>query len=405
MKTLSHPLLPASEIEHLLEAEGGECLTLMMPTERGGRETRQNAIRFKNLYRRARRRLGERGFSEEEIDAFLGEAESLVEDDPFWQHQGEGLALFVDERGLVVCRCEKSLAEAVMLGARFYVLPVLPMLTEMDPVYVLALSAGHSALFVLGEGGLSPVELVDVPTSLEEAMVGVEQEKQLQFHSQTSRHAAAGTGSGAGGRPAIFHGHGVGGDEAEHKMRLAEYARMLDAGVVEVLEQVGQKRATLVLAAAEPLLSIYRRESKYGGLSEEVIAGSPDPLDVDALAADAVAIRERLRLRAGLAEASTYRAAAGGERTTDELKGVVLAAHEGRVQTLLVREGAMAMGIFDADNGGIEVGAAASDNPGKEDLLNLAALKTRRQGGSVHLLPDVAMPTESDVAALLRYAG
>jgi hypothetical protein len=40
---------------------------------------------------------------------------------------------------------------------------------------------------------------------------------------------------------------------------------------------------------------------------------------------------------------------------------------------------------------------------GDEDLVNAAAVKTLAQGGEVFILPEGAMPSDTPVAAILRY--
>jgi hypothetical protein len=64
---------------------------------------------------------------------------------------------------------------------------------------------------------------------------------------------------------------------------------------------------------------------------------------------------------------------------------VVTAAEEGRVDTLLLAEGADLPG-----------------GPG-EDLVDAAATRTLQQGGAVFILPPEQMPAGEPMAAILRY--
>ncbi len=71
------------------------CVSLFMPAFRAGRETEQNPIRFKNLLKEAENRLSASGARPPEIQELLKPARSLVDDPLFWQHQGDGLAVFL----------------------------------------------------------------------------------------------------------------------------------------------------------------------------------------------------------------------------------------------------------------------------------------------------------------------
>ena len=81
-----------------LQAQSSEpCVTVYMPTHRTGREVEQDPIRLKNLLRTAERQLSDSNVKEKDIAALLAPARDLIEKKPFWQHQSDGLALFLSE--------------------------------------------------------------------------------------------------------------------------------------------------------------------------------------------------------------------------------------------------------------------------------------------------------------------
>jgi hypothetical protein len=78
----------------------------------------------------------------------------------------------------------------------------------------------------------------------------------------------------------------------------------------------------------------------------------------------------------------------------------VIAAADGRVDTLFVREGAHLEGHFDAESHSVRMGNGRADTT---DLLDRATTDTFLTGGKVYRLSSDRMPVESEVAAILRH--
>jgi hypothetical protein len=68
---------------------------------------------------------------------------------------------------------------------------------------------------------------------------------------------------------------------------------------------------------------------------------------------------------------------------------------------LLIAEGEELWGKYHRDQDSVE--AHGHEVPGDEDLLDVAAVETLVNGGSVHLFPREAMPRQSVIAATFRY--
>jgi hypothetical protein len=73
------------------------------------------------------------------------------------------------------------------------------------------------------------------------------------------------------------------------------------------------------------------------------------------------------------------------------------------VDTLYVRRGAHVWGTYDPESNTIEI--YDEPRPGAQDLLDLAALYTYLNSGTVYLVDDEEMPASAPVAALFRYGG
>ena len=100
-------------------------VSIFLPTQIRGREIRQAPIRLKNLMGEALDGLLSAGLSRAEADAFLAPAAALVNDYGFWQHQDQGLALFLDGGEARLHQVPFPLPERVVVGPGFHVRPLL----------------------------------------------------------------------------------------------------------------------------------------------------------------------------------------------------------------------------------------------------------------------------------------
>ena len=90
-------MLNRKELKGLVENPKGPCVSIFIPTHFKGPETQQDPIRLKNLLREAEQRLVELEIRPVEARELLAPAAALLDDADFWQHQSNGLALFMAE--------------------------------------------------------------------------------------------------------------------------------------------------------------------------------------------------------------------------------------------------------------------------------------------------------------------
>ena len=346
----------------------------------------ENHIRFKNLLREAETRLTEAGATG--MDKALESAYRLLRDRPFWHHQCDGMALFMSRDLFKPYRLPIDLEELVIIADRFHVKPMLPLLTGDGRFYLLALSQNEVRLFQCTRNSVSPVELDGVPLSLEEAMKYDEQQKQLQFHTGT-----AGTG---GKRPGMFHGQGVGIDDA--KDQILRFFQGLTKGVAKAIPD---PRAPLVIAAVDFLVPIFREASDYPTIVDEIVPGNPEGILPQELHERAAAIVDPYFQREMLEHLDLYGHLVGTGKTANRIEEVVRAAYQGRVSTLFVAVGVQRWGTYDPSND--EILLKKSDKEAGWDLLDFAAVRTLANGGTVYAVNREEMPDHSPVAAIFRY--
>jgi hypothetical protein len=384
MRTLSKQALL-----ELADRDDGIVVSIFLPTRGAGPDERQDAMRLRNLLRDAEHRLGVAGVRGRWSRRLVTPAAALAEQPGFWQTPSGGLALFLAQGAARHLRLPYQPRELLVVGRRFHVKPLLPLLCGDGRFYLLALSQGRVRLFEGDRDGLRAIDLPGVPASLADAMRMDDREEQLQLHEAGLARP--------GGRPAaVFHGHGVGSDDA--KDRILRFFREVDRGVNAAVQDA---HAPLLLAAVDYLVPIYRTASTHPHLLEPSLQSNPDRLDPATLHQRAWAVVSDGFRQQQRAAAARWRGLAGTGLAVSDLPQVVTAAVGGRVETLLVPMYGEQWGIADAASGAVEVHEEA--RPGDVDLLDLAMVETLRRHGSAYPLDPAELPDIGRPAAILRY--
>lgn len=381
--------LTREEVRALAVHRQPGSVSLFMPTHRAGPQVRQDPIRLKNLLTETERALRSRSIGDAEVDATLSPIQELLADRAFWRNQGNGLAVLATPEQHRVYRLPITLDQLVVVGNRFQLKPLLPMLARDGRYYLLALSRQGVRLFEATRDSLREMDTGDVPSSLTEAVGYDWEQRSLQFHTSTPM--------GTGERAAEFFGHGVGRDDRGPE--LERFLGLVDEGVRGL---IADDSAPLVLAAVEEIFGEYRKLSGHPGLVEDFVRGNPDHMDERELlnhgwqAAEHTLSEERRRA------ADRVREDLGSQPAAQQLEDVVIAAADGRVEILFLAEDSQRWGRFDPELRRVEVHSKAE--PSDEDLLNRAAVETLAHDGSVWVVPASEMPVPgSHAAAALRF--
>jgi len=380
-------------LNDLSQKSGQYLISLYMPTHRVGREMQQDPIRFKNLLSSAEKLLAKMGLRKPEIEHLLKEAEGLQEDSEFWQHLGDGLAVFFSAGFMEYYRLPLEFEKLLVISERFHLKPLLPLLNRNGHFYVLALSQKQVRLLEGSFFSIDEMNLDDIPTSLREALWFDDPERQLQFHTGSV------TPSHAGANPAAYHGQGV--SDEDTKTDLLRYFQQIDAGLIEMLNN---ESGPLVLAGVDYLIPIYQQANSYPFLVEEAIEGNPDHLNAGELHQHAWKIVEPIFIADQHQALARYQelSGSGSELASNRIDTIISAAHYGRVDTLFSALGVQIWGSFDATNNSLE--QHQEFQPGGQDLLDLAAVQTLLNGGEVFALKPDDMPDDNSLAAIFRYA-
>ncbi len=382
-------LLTNNDLATLINFQDDLCITIYLPTFRAGVETRQGRIRLKNLIREAEQRLIDSGLRSSQASHLLEPLKKLTIDDLFWQHQRDGLAIFLSSDIFNYYHLPINFDEFLQVGRRFHLKPLLPLLSGNGLYYVLAVSQNAVRFLQCTRASVKELELEHIPHSLAEAMHYDDPERQLQYHTNTlegsNRQAAA-----------IFHGQGVGTDDA--KDNILRYFRLIDRGLLEVLRE---ENSPLFLVGVGFLHSIYREANTYAYLSSEGIPGNPEELSAEDLQTMVWPLAEQYFRQAEQEALTRFGPLKGTGRTTYNIIEAAPAACNGRVEALFMAQGAEQWGSLDAQTNTVSIHPQAQ--PGDEDLFDFTAIQTIINGGKVYMQKQDGVPDGQELAALYRY--
>src|SRR5512145_3070398 len=140
-------ILNPADLKSLITQQGKWSVSLYMPTHRTGNEQQQNPIRLKNLLAEAETKLLANGLRRPEAEKLMRPAEELLWNAAFWQHQSDGLAIFLSDGFHVIYRLPNNFEELLIVSNSFHIKPLVPCLGRGIKFYVLAVSLNNVRLF------------------------------------------------------------------------------------------------------------------------------------------------------------------------------------------------------------------------------------------------------------------
>lgn len=221
--------------------------------------------------------------------------------------RARAVGIFATETDVEVFVLTTSVSPWVGVADRFLIGPLLEgALALVPPVFVLAISENEARLVDVTKSPAERVEVPDLPHDLKSTIsLDLTGDRETLAHLRTSE---------------------------DPKVRLREYARALDHAVAPVVREAG---ATLVLAAAEPLESIYRSVSS-SSLASPAIGGNHDRESIGELANLAAPVIERHRRETTEARLTRLAEMPARDLVVADLDQIATAVRDGAVDTLFV---------------------------------------------------------------------
>jgi hypothetical protein len=382
-----------AEFKALAQVKGETCVSLYLPTSPLGDNAKLNRTAFKDIAKEALSQLKEAGADKKKIAVFEGQFEHLagpehdVQDEDkirklqrakpnpiesFWHCQGNGLAVLATVGKMRMFRLPDRPKQLAEVADRFHLTPLIRAMTSPHDVFVLAL-AEESVRLVHAFVNFPPerLQVPDLPSNAEEAT------RRPSFHVRAPRRRLQNL-------------------EGE-KVLLHQYVRKVEHAISSVL---AGRNAPLVLAAEEPLASMFRSVNTHPRLADEMIEGNPG-LTTDAELEDAaIPILDRLYSRELKAVIALYDELKPRRATTD-VSYAAHAATAGAVEQLLVDLDAVIPGLVSDIDGSVTY--SASDDAETYSVVDEVARRALYTGARVMGARKEELPDRAPLTAILRY--
>jgi hypothetical protein len=372
-EALVHTDIPThADLEQLLAVRDAACVSIYLPTtpeERGERDR----LEFKRLAGEALEQLGAVSQERGALDDLREVLDDLAEDEGFWARQAHSLAVFATPSGARTFQVANRLAPMAEVSDRFHVKPLLRSATFPQAAFVLALSQNAARLVEVSPD--APPAEVRVPGMPSDAA------------------SAVGKASIADRSP----DRRVQGSEGQ-KLRLRQYARRVQEALRPTLSGLD---LPLILAAAEPLATIFRSVNTYPHLAGPVIGGNPDTKTDAELADESRRILDELYAGELSDLRARYEQRVPQGRASDDLAAIARAATFGAVDTAFVDIDESVPGFVDEADGALTLDDA--DDAANYGVVDEIARRVLLARGRVLAVRRADVPGEGPAAAILRY--
>jgi hypothetical protein len=362
----------SQDLATLNAARDAACLSIYVPTTPLTQEIGKARIEYANLVKQAIGQLQTASFDKRRLASLQEGLDVLGQDDAFWRVQANSLAVFATPDRVITFRLANKLKATAQVSDRFHLKPLLRAFTFAHEAFVLALAENS-------------VRLVEVFSDMPPVVVSVP-----GLPSDAASHAGKSTlnDRSPDGR--------IQGSEGQ-RVRHLQYLRAIDAALRPVL---AGRDTPLIIAAVDPLASLYPNVNSYSKLLPTAIKVSPDDMKDAELAKQATAVLDTFYADELASVRSVFEMRVGQGRVATDLSDAARAATFGAIDTLLVDIDVVVPGTID-EGGAITL--ALSGSAKSYDVVDEITGRVLASGGRVLAVRRDDIPGAGELAAILRY--
>ncbi|WP_299399622.1 hypothetical protein [uncultured Gelidibacter sp.] len=383
-------LITKKEIETLNNIKGDHCISIFIPTHRGGKKVLQeeDPLSLKNQLKDVKQKLSKKGLNADDVTKITHPIQELIDDGSFWREQSDGLAIFVADGFFKYYTLPVYFQEHNYISDSFYLKPLMPMFVGDGSFFLMTLDRDNVKLYECTQHSFTEFEIEDLIPETKQDRVGFDyEEKNLQFRSGA-------TGSGQ----TMYHGQEAA--TGKRKNEIKKYFRAINDGLATIFKD---QNMPLLIAAQTPLFDIYKEVNTYNNLMDENLVvdfSSTDIFDIHEMAWEHMAPVFDQNRKDQIAQ---FLENQGNGTTSIGIGKILPAAINGQIEALFCENNEDIFGSYTKDNDAINV-TEGNDDGSNISLMNLAAIQTFLNGGDVYLLEKDEMPNpNSRVNALYRY--
>ncbi len=371
---MSHFDLPTREDTlRLANIREPGCVSIYVQTAQGPRASDTARIEVQTRLRSAVELLEAAGTAASVIESIEVAVEGLLGERYLSRRETKSLAIFANGTTLSSFRLANRLRALTAVSDRFAITPLLRAVTFSHSAFVLALSQNAVRLIDVSPAlPASEVAVPDLPHDLKSTVaLDLTNDRETLAHLRTSE---------------------------DPKGRMLEFARAVDRALRAV---VANSDRPMILAAAEPLASIYRSVSSYSRLAESVIAGNPEERSPSELAARATPILDTAHAAELAVETARFHESTARGLCDDTLSGVSLAATSKVIDTLFVDIDQRIPGRVDEVTGAIT--GNEPDDASHYDVIDEIVRRALLSDAKIFAVRGTDVPGNGPVAAILRF--
>src|SRR5262245_8435565 len=363
-----------AQMDLLVRARRSGSVSIYAPTTPVTTDVPGTRIDFRNACDEALAQLRDGGFDKRELADLEAHLRALADDDEFWRFQAHSLAVFATPEHISAFRLANRLSRTVEVSDRFHTKGLFRAITFPQAALVLALATGSVRLVEIAPD--LPAETLRVPDLPRDAASAVGKA------SITDR-----TGPGR-----------IQGSEGQ-KVLMTQYARAVWRAISPF---VLADEVPLILAATDPIATIYRGVDGSATLAGTGIDRSPEGMTDSQLSAEARPVLDGLYATQLAEVRDLFGARRNAGRASTDIAQVARATTVGAVDTLLVDMDETITGYVDEETGALEVGASADHRD--YDVVDELARRPFNAGGRVLAVRRPDIPDGAALAAILRFA-
>lgn len=382
--------LPKKTFETLATKHNLHCVSMYLPMQKTGKEQNEGLAQanLKRCIKEVHESLAKHQVPEDEITKYLKPIEKLIADIELWRNPSDGLAIFMDRKGLSYYSLPIEFDMKTEVADHFYLKPLLPLYHDDGEYYLLELSQDYVKLYKASRYGFKDLFIEDfTPDQLEKAVGFDYRPKMLQFRSGQDSHKGAGS----------FHGHGEGKDD--DKKELLTFFNAVDKGVKKA---INNKKAPLVVACVDSLFHLYKEANTYPNLFDKNSSGDPEFRDKNKMHLDSWKLIQPYFEKAKKDKLTQFTELYSTPKISYDISDIIPSALNGKIDTLFVENHAELYGTYNKERDRVKIDKKKEIN--NASLINSAALNTFLQGGKVYLLEPEEMPIKGrPLNALFRY--
>lgn len=303
-------------IKGLLQTEGPR-VSIFLPTHRAYPENKQDPIEYKNCVQEAEKLLSA-AHPRRVWEGIIEQLMSLTEDQDFWNHTTEAMAVLAAGDQMAFFVLDAPLEKQTIVGKHFHLAPIYPLLQSIGHAFLTEINRDRFTIYQVSREGIDQVMLPDIAASFPELFDDFDANADLNVGSYS-------------GLVGTHHGHRARPEEIEKDRD--KYFRYLDEAFTSLYKDTG---IPMILAGTQSNLAEYRQLAKGDFYLESAIQQPLDSLDHKELLSQ---VKEILKphLKKGMENLSTRISNKSNEsKAISNISDIVAAAHEGRVELLLL---------------------------------------------------------------------